>query len=167
MITDDYERCWQRKLPSMPSHERKLYSLMIPTKNHAEIQTMPRYDPRVWYWMARWMPDEFGSGDKEELRSGTWERRKWVDRISELGTEESNQLGIPFFCLFSSLLFSILFYIFGSRPSTNGVGTGFYHLRITAKWRWSFPVRGIRRKVTLSNTNRLWDLWVRMVTYAA
>ena len=40
MITDGYERCRQRKLPSMPSHERKLYhpdDLMIPTKNHAEI----------------------------------------------------------------------------------------------------------------------------------
>ena len=28
-----------------------------------------------------------------------------------------------------SLLFSLLDYFFGSRPSTNGVGTGFYHLR--------------------------------------
>jgi len=31
---------------------------------------------------------------------------------------------------FSSLfLTSLLVYFFGSRPSTNGVGTGFYHLR--------------------------------------
>jgi hypothetical protein len=30
--------------------------------------------------------------------------------------------------MFLSLLFSSL-YFFGSRPSTNGVGTGFYHLR--------------------------------------
>jgi len=43
------------------------------------------------------------------------------------------------------LLFSIL--LFGSWPGTNGVGTGFYLLRITAKWRWSFRVRRIRRKV--------------------
>jgi len=32
------------------------------------------------------MPDEFGSGDKEELRSDTQEWRRWVDRVSELGT---------------------------------------------------------------------------------
>jgi hypothetical protein len=38
-----------------------------------------------------------------------------------------------------SLLFSLLHYFFGSRPSTNGVGTGFYHLMIPVKWRWSFP----------------------------
>jgi len=117
--------------------------------------------------MARWMPDEFGSKYKGELRSGTRERRKWVDRVSELGTEKSNQLGIPFFCIFSSLLFSILLYFFGFRPSTNGVGTGFYHLQITAKWRWSFPVRRIRRMATLSGPDRLWILWVRTITYVA
>jgi len=33
------------------------------------------------------------------------------------------------FLLSLSLLFSLLDYFFGSRPSTNGVGTGFYHLR--------------------------------------
>ena len=31
--------------------------------------------------------------------------------------------------LFSLLLYFLLLYFFGSRPSTNGVGTGFYHLR--------------------------------------
>jgi len=41
------------------------------------------------------------------------------------------------------LLFSLLF--FGSRPGTNGVGMGFYHRH----WRWSFPVRRIRRKVAI------------------
>jgi len=29
---------------------------------------------------------ESGCGDKEELRSDTRERRKWVNRVSELGT---------------------------------------------------------------------------------
>jgi len=110
---------------------------------------------------------EFGSGDKEELGSEIRKWRKRVDTVSKLRTEESNQLGIPFFCFFSCLLFSILLYFFGSRPSTNGVGTGFDHLRITAKWRWSFPVRRIRRKVTRSGTDRLWHLWVRTITYAA
>ena len=36
--------------------------------------------------MARWMPDEFGSGDKEELMSETREQRKWVNSVSEPGT---------------------------------------------------------------------------------
>jgi hypothetical protein len=65
------------------------------------------------------------------------------------GLEESCQLGVPFICFFTSLLFSILYYFFGSRPSTNGVGTGFYHIRDTAEWRGSFPVCRIRRKATV------------------
>jgi hypothetical protein len=35
--------------------------------------------------MAGWIPDEFGSGDKEELGSETREQRKWVNRFLELG----------------------------------------------------------------------------------
>jgi hypothetical protein len=42
---------------------------------------------------------------------------------------------------------------------------GFYHLRISVNGRWSFPVRRICRKVTLSGTDRLWDLWVRTIAY--
>jgi len=49
--------------------------------------------------------------------------------------------GITFGCFLVSLFPSSL--LFGSRPGTNGVGTGCYHLQITAKWRWSFPVRRI------------------------
>jgi hypothetical protein len=48
-----------------------------------------------------------------------------------------------------SLLFSLLLYFFGSRPSTNGISTGFYHLQRYVKWRWSFPVRRIRRMATI------------------
>ena len=55
--------------------------------------------------------------------------------------------GCSFFLF--SLLSSLLLYFFGSRPSTNGVGTGFYHLRRQVKWRWSFPVRRIRRIATI------------------
>ena len=54
-------------------------------KNHAKIWTTPRCEPRARYWMARWMPDEFGSTDKQELSSEIQERRKWVKRVSELG----------------------------------------------------------------------------------
>ena len=47
------------------------------------------------------------------------------------------------------MFLSSLLLFFGSRPGTNGVGMGFYHLQITAKWRWSFPVHRIRRKVAI------------------
>jgi hypothetical protein len=36
--------------------------------------------------MASRTLDESGSGDKKELRSETRELRKWVNRVSELGT---------------------------------------------------------------------------------
>jgi len=53
----------------------------------------------VRYWMAGQILYEFGSGDKEELRSKTWERRRvinwaFLSSVSSL--------------LFSSLLFSSL-----------------------------------------------------------
>jgi len=76
MITDGNEPCRQRKLPFKPSHEQKLYH---PDDSDQE----PRRDMNN---MARWTPDEFGSGDQYELRSETRERRKWVNRVSELGT---------------------------------------------------------------------------------
>ena len=56
-----------------------------------------------------------------------------------------------FLCLSSLLVTSLLHYFFGSRPSTNGVGTGFYHLRRQVKWRWSVPVRRICRMATISH----------------
>ena len=111
---------------------------------YAEIHEL-----RARYRMAGRMLYEFGSGHKEGLRSEARERRKWSIEFRNSGLEESYQLGVPFFCFFSSLLFSTLYYFIGSRPSTNGVGTGFYHLRITAKWRWGFPVRQIHRKATV------------------
>jgi len=45
---------------------------------------------------------EFGSGDKKELRSEARERRKWVNRVSELRTGGKLSIGRSF----SSLLFS-------------------------------------------------------------
>jgi len=132
-------------------------TLMIPIKNHAEIWT-------TWYVVC-WM------------NLGVEVRRNWGPRLGSggngstefrnSGQEESNQLGIPIFCFFSSLLFSILHYFIGSRPGTNGVGTGFYRLRMAAQWRLSFPMRRIRRMVTLSGTDRLRDLWLCTSTYAA
>jgi len=54
--------------------------------------------------------------------------------------------GITFGCFLVSLFSCSLL---GSRPGTNGVGMGCYHLWITAKWRWSFPVRRICRNVAI------------------
>jgi len=34
---------------------------------------------------------------------------------------------------------------------------GFYHHQIIVNWRWTFPVRRIRRKDVFRGTNRLWD----------
>jgi len=107
---------------------------------------------------------EFGSRDKEELRSEARERRKSVNRVSELRTGGSYQLGVPFFCFIFSLLFSILHYFFGSRPGINVVGTGFTTSG-SHNGRWSFPVPRIRRKVTLTGTDRLWELRVRTIAY--
>jgi hypothetical protein len=48
------------------------------------------------------------------------------------------------------LFISPLLVFFGSRPGTNGVGTGF----TTCHWRWSFHACRIRRKVALCGTDR-------------
>ena len=79
----------------------------------------------VRYWMAGRMLYEFGSGDKEELRSEAWERRKWVIRVSELRTGGKLSIGCSFPLFLSSLLFFLLYHFIGSRPAINGVGTGF------------------------------------------
>jgi len=66
--------------------------------------------------------------------------------------------GITFGCFFVYLFSSSLL---GSRPGTNGVGTGF----TTCHCRWSFPVRQIRRKVALCGTDWERDLLIRTSTY--
>jgi hypothetical protein len=54
MTTEGYDRCSQRKLPSMPRHEGKLSTaLMIPTMTNAEI-----YELQLWMvggvWVWKW-----------------------------------------------------------------------------------------------------------------
>jgi hypothetical protein len=83
------------------------------------------HEQRMRYRMAGQILYEFGSGDKEELRSEARERRKWVSRESELRTGGKLSIGHFFLLYLSSLLVSILHYFFGSRPGINGVGTGF------------------------------------------
>jgi hypothetical protein len=85
---------------------------------YAEIHEL-----RVGYRMAGRMLYDFGSGDKEELRSETREWRKWVNSF---GTQHRRRvINWAFLSSVSSLLYSILLYFFGARPSINGVGTGF------------------------------------------
>jgi hypothetical protein len=68
---------------------------------------------------------EFGSRDKEELRSEARGRRKWINRVSELRTGGKLSIGLFFLLFLSSLLFFTVYYFFGSRPGINGIGTGF------------------------------------------
>jgi len=66
---------------------------------------------------------------------------------------------------FSSLLFTfLLLYFIGSRPSTNGVGTGFDYLRRYIKLRWSSLCTGYAERL-LYSSDRLWDLWVCTFAY--
>jgi len=142
MITDGYDQC---RLPSMPSHERKLYH----PNEFRQRPTPTWYELRVRYWMAGRMLYEFGSGDKEELRSEARERRKWVKRVSELRTGGKLSIGRSFllFLLFSSLLHTLLLHWISARYKWRR--HGFYHLRISVNGRWSFPVRRIHRKATV------------------
>ena len=72
-----------------------------------------------------------------ELSFGTRKRRKWVE-FRDLGAEEKHQLD-DLFC------FSLLHFFSYCPARYKWPWHGFYHLRITVKWRWSFPVRRIRR----------------------
>jgi len=161
---DGYDRCRQLKLPSMPSHERKFYH-----PDEFRPWPMPRYTSYECgtEWQVGWCSS-----------SGVEIRRNWGPRLGSggkgsiqfrnSGLEVSYQLGVPFFCftfLFSSLSLchtSLLLWV--SAPY-KWHRHGFYHLPISVNGSWSFPVRQILRKVTLSGTDRLWDLWVRTIAY--
>jgi hypothetical protein len=121
---DGYNRFRQLKLPSMPSHEQKRYH---PDDSDKDLHRDDMSYKRGTGWQVGCC-----------MRSGVEIRRNWGPRLGSGGNvsilfrnselEESYQFGIPFFCFFSSLHFSIPYYFFGSRPDTNGVGMGFYHL---------------------------------------
>ena len=117
------------KLPSMPSHERKLSTtLMIPTMTYAEI-----YELRVW------------------MVGGVWVR-KW--RCGDYGS--SSDVSFCSFVSFSSLLFLLDY---------GPVQMASAWVFTACQWRWSFPVRRIRRKVAIERADQLWDLWVRTIAY--
>jgi len=56
------------------------------------------------------------------------------------------------------LFLSSLILFFGSRPSTNGVGTGFNHLRSQSSGGGFSPFAESAEMSPLSCTDRLWDL---------
>jgi hypothetical protein len=88
-----------------------------------------------------------------------------VNRFLELrtGGKVSIERSFLLFLLFSSLLHTLLLLWISARYKWRR--HGFYHLQISVNGRWSFPVRQIRQMVTLSGTDRLWDLRVRTIAY--
>jgi len=124
-MIDVYNRCQQRKVPSIASHEWKLY--------HPEDADKYLQQDGTIFECGTGSP--VGCYPRLELK----EQRNWGLRLGSggnesiefwnSGLEESNQSGVSVFCFFSSLLFSILCY-FRSRPSTNGIGTVFYRLQL-------------------------------------
>jgi hypothetical protein len=77
-----------------------------------------------------------GGNERQQLSFGTRKRRKWVE-FRDLGAGK----GISWTISFASLCFTS-FLIGPARYKWPW--HGFYHLRITVKWRWSFAVRRIR-----------------------
>jgi hypothetical protein len=70
--------------------------------------------------------------------------------------------GITFGCF---LFLSSLLLFFGSRPCTNGVGTGFYHLRSQSSGGGFSPCARSAEWSPLSCSDRLWDFWVPTIAY--
>jgi hypothetical protein len=85
---------------------------------------------------------EFWTGDTEELRSEDRKWRKWVSLFRNSAPEQSYQLGVSFFCSFSSFLNTLLLLMISAQYKWRQ--PGFYHLRISVKGRWSFPLCRIR-----------------------
>jgi hypothetical protein len=80
----------------------------------------------------------------------------------EYGGSGNMEDGITFGCF---LFLSSLLLFFGSRPGTNGVGTGFYHLRSQSSGGGFSPWAGSTERSPLSCADRLRDLWVRTIAY--
>jgi len=63
------------------------------------------------------------------------------------------------------LFLSSLLIFFGSRPSTNGVGMGFYHLRSQSSGGGFSPCARSAERSPLSCTDQLWDMWDHTIAY--
>jgi len=77
--------------------------------------------------------------------------------------EDSVTLDVP---SFSFLQFCLLLYFFGSRPSTNGVGSGFSTSGDKSTGGGVSPCAGSAEWLPYG-TDRLWDLWVPTFAYVA
>jgi len=100
---DDYRRLRPMTAVEAPIDAKSLAEALpprrIPTMTYTEMHEL-----RVRYWMAGRMLYEFGSGNKEELRSETRERRKWVNSF---GTQDWRKvINWAFLSSVSSLLYS-------------------------------------------------------------
>ena len=132
--------------------------LMYTIYDHRRLRTMPAgeapIDAESWaealplWWLRQWPTPrctgyvygwsvEYGFGSRDM---------------------ETGSLGDVFVPLFSSSLLWISAQYKWRRH-------GFLPPSESVKWRWIFPVHRIHRKVTLSGTDRLWDLWVRTIAY--
>ena len=63
------------------------------------------------------------------------------------------------------LLLSSLLLFLGSRPGTNGVGTGFTTSGSQSMGDGVSPCAGSAEMSSLSSTGRSWDVWVRTIAY--
>jgi len=116
---DGYDCYWQRKPRSKPSHQLKLYHLDDSNKDLCQRGTSY----------------ECGTGWQVGccMSSGVEIRRNWGPSLGSGGNGPiqfrnsglEEVINWAFLSAVSSLLISILCYFFGSRPSINGVGTGF------------------------------------------
>jgi len=150
------------KLPTMPTHERTLY-----------------HPDEVWQWsMLRYLSYKCGTGWQVgcSMSSAVEIRHNWGPRLGRGGNgsmqsrnsgfEERYQLGIPVFC-FSPLFYSLpdtsLFLWISARYKW--CQHEFYHLRISVNGMWSVALRQMRRKVGMSCTHPMWNIWVQITAY--
>jgi len=107
---------------------------------------MPSHERKLYY------PDDSDNDPRRDIRATGMHGRWSMDSEVEIW-----RTGSLLDCFFSLLTFSSL--------DLGTVQMASARVFTTYHWRWSFRVRRIRRKVDMSCTNWLWDLWVRTIAY--
>ena len=129
--------------------------------DHGRLQPMPAAEAPIhaksWAealppWRIPTMTDAKIDGLQEWMVGGVWVQFRSGDM----------QDGITFQCF---VFLSSLCLSFGSRPSTNCVGMGFYHLQSQSNGGGFSPCAGSTKRSPLCCTDQLWDLSVHTVTY--
>jgi len=95
-------------------------------------------------------PDDSDNDLRRDIRAMGMDGRRSMGLEVEIWRTGSLLDGFVFLCSLS--------FFFGSRPGTNGVGMGFYHLRNKSSGDGFSPCAGSAEESPLSCTNRLWDL---------